>query len=252
MRINLLAAGLFLALLAAVIAVVDMTRIPDMYSVRGEAEVKYMPDTAIITAGVIQTADTSSDAVQVVADGMTKVLDALKAAGVPDADIATRSVETHVVLPDADRDQKKPPHLYYAGQMIEVKLHDLSLVSKIAGVISDAGSNQWQIGYSVDDQSKLREAAAKAAFEDAIRKADIYAAAGGFKRGRLLKLSDSQVTFPTMGYDDDVNYARAGMEEIVVTARRREEKEAAATKFSIPKPRERSVSADVTLLLATR
>jgi len=133
MRINLLAAGLFLALLAAVITVVDMTRIPDMYSVKGEAEIKYMPDTAIITAGVIQTADTSSDAVQAVADGMTKVLDALKAAGVPDADIATRSVETHVVLPDADRDQKKAPHLYYAGQMIEVKLHDLSLVSKISG-----------------------------------------------------------------------------------------------------------------------
>jgi len=54
-----------------------------------------------------------------------------------------------------------------------------------------------------------------------------------------------------MGYDEDINYTRAGMEEIVVTARRREEKEAATT-FSIPKPRERSVNADVTLLLATR
>ena len=251
MKIGLLIGGLFVALLVTVVVVVGMTRIPDMYSVRGEAEIKYMPDTAIITAGVIQTADTSTDAIQAVADGMTKVLDALKAAGVPEADIATRSVETHVVLPDSDRDQKKAPHLFYAAQTVEVKLHDLSLVSKIAGVISDAGSNQWQIGYAVADQSKLRETAAKAAFEDAIRKADIYAAAGGFKRGRLLKLSDSQVTFPTMGYDDDVNYARAGMEEIVVTARRREEKEA-ATKFSIPKPRERSVSADVTLLLATR
>jgi uncharacterized protein YggE len=250
MKIGLLVGGLFLALLVAAVVVVDITRIPDMYSVRGEAEIKYMPDTATITAGVIQTADTSTDAIQTVADGMSKVLDALKAAGVPDADIATRSVETHVVLPDHDSEPKKPPHLYYAAQMIEVKLHDLSLVSKIASVISDSGSNQWRVSYSVADDTKLKDAAAKAAFEDAIKKADIYAAAGGFKRGRLLKLSDSQVNFPTMGYDEN-NYTSAGLEEIIVTARRREEQQT-PTKFSIPKPKEESVSADVTLLLATR
>jgi uncharacterized protein YggE len=250
MKTGILIGGLFLALLVAAVVVVDMVRIPDMYSVRGEATIKYMPDTAKFEASVVQTGEASTDAIQAVADGMGNVLEALKKAGIGDADIASRAVETHLILPERGSDPSDKPkagRLYIAAQTIIVTLRDLSMVSKVAGVISDAGSNQWRVAYSVADDTKLRNAAAKAAFEDAITKADIYAAAGGFRRGRLLKLADSSVNFPTQGYEDR-NYSSAGLEEIVVTARRREEK---ATKFTVPKPEEKSVDATVTLLLAT-
>ena len=250
MKIGILIGGLFLALLVAVVAVVEIVRIPDMYSVRGEATVKYMPDTAKIEASVVQTADVSADAVQAVADGMRSVLNALKNAGIDDADIASRAIETHAILPERDSDapKGKAAHLYIAGQTILITLHDLSTVSKVAGVISDAGSNQWKVSYSVANEAKVKDAAAKAAFEDAIKKADIYAVAGGFKRGRLLKLADSSVSFPTLSYDEQ-NYSNGGLEEIVVTARRRDEK---ATQFTVPKPEAKSVDASVTLLLAVR
>jgi uncharacterized protein YggE len=252
MKTGILIGGLFLALLVAAVVVVDMVRIPDMYSVKGEATVKYLPDKAKIEASVIQTADVSADAVQAVADGMRNVLDALKMAGVGEADIASRTIETHLVTPEHDSYSmsKTKLHLYIAQQTIVVTLRDLSMVPKAAGAISDAGSNQWRVSYSVEDETKIKAAAAKAAFEDAIKKADIYAAAGGFKRGRLLKLADSVVSFPTLGDDEQTSYGNGAVEEIIVTARRRDEK--AATLFTVPKPEEKSIDATVTLLLATR
>jgi len=84
---------------------------------------------------------------------------------------------------------------------------------------------------------------AQAAFADAIQKADLYAAAGGFKRGALLKMTNTPGEFPDSfsRFDLDKN----GLEEIVVTARRRD----GPTNFVVPKPEEQSIDASVSLIL---
>jgi uncharacterized protein YggE len=245
MKIGLLIGGLFLALLVAMVVTIDLVRTPNQYSVQGEATIKFMPDAAEVEASVIHSSDVSTDAARAVADDMRNVLQALKSAGVADDDIASRGVELHSQLLEQEngRTNVKPASIYIAGQTIVVSLHDLSMVSKITGIISDNGSNHWRVAFFAKDRAKLLEQATKAAFADAIRKADIYAAAGGFKRGAVLKMTDSPGGFQDKfrRFEFDTN----SLEEIVVTARRREE----TTNFVIPKPEEQKLDASVALIV---
>jgi uncharacterized protein YggE len=248
MKIGILIGSLFLALLIAMTVMIGLVRTPEQYSVKGEATIKFMPDTAGVEASVIHSADASTDAVRAVSDDMRNVLQALKTAGIPDGDIASRGVELHTLLPQHEDDERegKPAHLYIAAQSIVITLHDLSLVSKITGIVSDNGSNQWRAFYYPADRAKLQDQAAKAAFANAIQKADLYAAAGGFKRGQLLKMTDSQGDFSD-GFTR-FNLDTGRLEEIVVTARRRE----GSTNFVIPKPEEQHADASVSLILEIR
>ncbi len=249
MKIGVLFGGLFLALLVAAVVIVDMARPPSQYTVKGQATIKYMPDTAGVEASVLHSADASVDAAQSVADTMGTVIQALKAAGVTDADLASRNLEMHTLLPDPNTDlpRGKVTHLYVAKQTILITVHDLSKVAKITGILADTGSNQWHAFYYAADRDKLVEQATQAAFANAIKKADTYAEAGGFKRGRVLKMSATPGDFPSDnvgGYDSN----SGGLEEIMVTARRRE----GPTEFTVPKPEEQSIDGFVGLVLAIR
>lgn len=249
MKVGVLIGGLFLALLVASVVIVDLQRTPSQYTVKGQATIKYMPDTAGVEASVLHSADASVDAARSVADDMGKVIQALKAAGVTDADLASRTLEMHTLLPDPDTDfrHNRVSHLYVAKQTIVVTVHDLSKVAKITGILADNGSNQWHAFYYAADRGKLEEQATQAAFADAIKKADTYAAAGGFKRGRVLKMSTTPGDFPSDSFGQ-FDTSSGGLEEIVVTARKRE----GATEFTVPKPEEQSIDGFVGLALAIR
>jgi uncharacterized protein YggE len=242
-------AVLFLALLGAVIVVIELVSIPQMYSVQGEGKVKYRPDAARIHTSVVARAEIANDASIEVAATMKLVLAALKEVGVSDADMATASLKQWPVGEDhRSKDEYKG---FLAAQSVVVTLLDTKRVAAVTGAISTAGSNDWSVEFYSTKEKELEVAARKAAVQDAIARADAIAAEGNFKRGRILKVVESDVTFPSADYDerdfDDFGRAfrRGGgtMERITVTAQRRE-----GPDFLIPEPQELTVKAEIDVL----
>jgi uncharacterized protein YggE len=236
---------LFMALLGAVIAVIELVRIPQMYSVQGEGKVKYRPDAARIHTAVVAQAEVANDASVDVAATMKLVLAALKEAGVADTDIATASLKQWPA--DEDYRSKEESKGFFAAQSVVVTLLDTARVAAITGAISGAGSNDWSVEFYSTKEKELEVAARKAAVQDAIARADAIATEGNFKRGRILKVVESDVTFPSADYGDrdfedfGRGFIRGGVvERITVTAQKRE-----APEFLVPEPQELTVKAEI-------
>ena len=244
MRWGVLIAVLFLALLAAVVVVVELVRIPGMYQVQGSGTTKYRPDVATLSVGAYFEADASADAIGQTATVVHNVLDALKAAGIADSDIESKSVSSG---PKSDRnstEQSKTPAGYYAEQIVAVTVHDISRLSKLLDVVSAAGSNNWQVTYFASDPAKIMAKAREAAFADALARADALAKSGGFQRGPVLKIMDDRTQWPEPDYYRRDYTNTASVERVTVTGSRAP----ARRNFSVPPPQEETFSVEVGVL----
>jgi uncharacterized protein YggE len=244
---------MFVALLAAVVVIIELVRVPNMYAVDGVGEVKYTPDNAEITSSIYTESNVSLDAVKETAATMRAILAALKAAGVAEMDVKTANVRSGLLdLSDNERRTADTKRSYYAEQVVVVQVRDIATIGPILDAIARAGSNYWLVSYKASDEDRLARAARKAAFMDAIAVADSYARDGQFKRGRVLKIQDSEVEFPEVDYADREyrtrhdTYRRGGpVEKVVVTGARLKDPD---TTFDIPPPREQTVRATTHVL----
>jgi len=254
MRVGLLIGGLFLALLVATVTVIEQVRIPDMFEVDGNAQIAYAPDTAALTVEVSAQADVSNDAAQKVAVTMAGVMTALKNAGVADADVTSLGVSS---APTPQYNNGTNPPAFTAQQSIKVVVHRLDRLGALTTIASAAGANNWSVDYSIADQGKAQAAARRAALQNAIDVADVYAAQGGFKRGRVLKLLESDVSFPYADYPNRNFVMSAGIGRRFASPAPMVGIDAAAalpvpTNFVIPKPEPQTVSASVHVLFELR
>jgi uncharacterized protein YggE len=254
MKSGIVGAVMFMALLAATVLVVHLVRVPNMYAVEGRGEVKYTPDQAEITSSIYAESDVSVDAVKESAATMRRILTALRASGVAEADVASADVRSGLLdISDNDRRAPDAKRSYYAEQIVTVNVRDISHIGKILDAIARAGSNHWLVRYKSSDLKKLEAAARKAAFLNAMETADAYAASGNFKRGRVLKIQDGAVEFPEVDYANREYRTRRGggirgygsVEKIVVTGSRITEID---TTFDVPPPREQTATAETQVL----
>lgn len=251
MRTGIVVAVMFIALLAAAIVVVYLVRIPDMYAVSGSGEIKFVPDVARIEAGVVAQSDNSLEATQRVSEGMQAVFAALKAAGIAENDIAARTLLSKPNEQDRYRDAgaARAP-FYVAEQTVLITVRDLKKLSGVLSTLTDAGSNSWRVEFLPSDPDKLEVAARQDALKDAMKRADAYAADGGFARGRVLKLVDSETKFPSADFWSREYYitgeaSGSRVEKVTVTGSRGPVRR---TTFFVPTPQEETVTAKVDVL----
>lgn len=189
MKTGLLAAAMFIALLATAVVVIELVRVPNMYAIEGRGEIKYTPRQAEITASIYAENVVSLDAVKEAASTMRAILAGLKNAGVAAGDIKTADVRSGLLDTSDNRNRAEGEKAYYyAEQIVIVQVSDISHIGKVLDAIARAGSNYWLVRYKPSDPEKLMAAARKAAFLNAVETADIYARDGKFKRGRVLKI----------------------------------------------------------------
>jgi uncharacterized protein YggE len=155
-----------------------------------EGEVKMPPDMATLTLGVQNTAPTAAAALVANAGEMTRVMDALKAAGLSGPDVQTSQIS---LSPQYVYEQNKPPQLtgYQASNQVAVTEHDLSKLGRLVDAVTNAGAtNVGDIAFGlanpVSAQNEARVRAVKA-LDD---KARLYADAAGYHVGRLVSLTE--------------------------------------------------------------
>ncbi len=154
-------------------------------SVSGEGKVMANPDIGELNFGV-QTGrqETAEEAMKILADKMTAVIDAVKAQGVEDKDIVTQYLNLN---PSYDWDEgKRIDQGFEATQNVRVKVRNLDNMTAILGAATSAGANQaGSVNFTIDDPEELRAQAREKAIINGQEKAAALAAQLGKKLGKL-------------------------------------------------------------------
>lgn len=138
-------------------------------------EVKAAPDMATITFGVQTEAVTAQQAMRDNATQMTRVVAALRRAGIAERDIQTSGLNLSAQY---DYVQNEPPKLrgYQAVNRVTVVINDLSKVGTTADAVVAAGVNQIDgISFGLKDPTAAENQARQLAVRNLQAKAQLYA-----------------------------------------------------------------------------
>jgi uncharacterized protein YggE len=167
---------------------------PAAISVIGEADISVAPDLAQIDGGVTSEAKTAREASEANNAAMTKVLQALKGAGIEEKDVQTSrlSLQPQYASPASSRPAPAAIIGYRASNRVTIKLRDVTKVAGVIDTLVSAGANEiGGINFMVSQASKLLDEARERAVADARRKAEIYAKAAGVTLGAPLSISEA-------------------------------------------------------------
>ncbi|MNJ26324.1 26 kDa periplasmic immunogenic protein precursor [compost metagenome] len=153
-------------------------------------EVKVAPDQATINFGVVTEAPTAQEAMAQNAQQMTRVVAALRRAGVNERDIQTSGLNLSAQY---DYQQNMPPKLrgYQASNRVTVTINDLAKVGTTADAVVAAGVNQIDgIGFGLKDPKAAEDQARMLAVRALQDKARLYAQALGVQLGQVRSLTE--------------------------------------------------------------
>ena len=154
-------------------------------TVTGTGSVEAVPDMAEFSFGVETQGQTADEALAKNSAAVQKVIDAIKGAGIPAADIQTQQVS---VYPRYANDGQAIVG-YTATNTVSAKVRDLAKAGAVVDAAIKAGANQvYGPTLSISEQSGLYSEALKKAYADAAAKAKTIAAAAGVSLGRVLNV----------------------------------------------------------------
>ena len=194
MKYSLAIAAVTATLLAA--PALAQTVPPPAISVTGEATVSVAPDQAQIDGGVTSDAKTAREASEANNAAMSKVLQALKGAGIEEKDTQTSRLSLQPQYAP-NRTGSSPITGYRASNRVTIRLRDVTKVANVIDVLVGAGANDiGGINFTVSQPSKHLDEAREKAVADARRKAEIYAKAAGVTLGEPLSISEEGAPAP--------------------------------------------------------
>ena len=156
--------------------------------VSGNGSVASVPDRAQVSFGVSSDGKTASAALHANAAEMSKVIAAVKAAGIPAADIKTEVIS----LSERYSQNGEAIAGFVATNSVSTTLRDLGKAGAVIDAAVDAGANQVSgPNLSRSDQSALYRQALRVAIADAKAKAQTIARASGLTLRRITDVSES-------------------------------------------------------------
>ncbi len=166
----------------------------------GEASVEAPPDFAKVTLGVTTAGKDAGSAMAINARASGALIAALKGEGIAAADIQTSSLSISPTYASQAPGSSAPPAItgYEVGNMVTVTARDLSRLGALLDKAVAGGANaMYGVAFGESNVSELLDKARPLAVADARRKAEIYAAAGGARLGRLMGLTDQASPQPS-------------------------------------------------------
>jgi uncharacterized protein YggE len=157
------------------------------------------PDLASYTAGVTTQGATASEALSANSAQMTKVIAALKRAGIADKDVQTSNLSVSPVyanpkrLPDGNYEDA-PQRIvgYQANNSVSVRQRRLADIGKVIDALVSAGANQVNgPNFQLSQPEAAMDEARIEAMKSARTRADLYAKASGLRVARIVSISES-------------------------------------------------------------
>ncbi|KLD70936.1 SIMPL domain-containing protein [Xanthomonas pisi] len=163
-----------------------------LLNVSAEAEAKRVPDIATLSAGVVTQAADSNSAMRQNAEQMSKVMTAVKAAGIADRDVQTSGIN---LSPQYTYKENEAPKIngYQASNTVSLKVRDISKLGKVLDTLVAQGANDINgPSFSVDQREPAYDEARVAALKKAQTRADTYAKSLGLKVRRIVSISEGR------------------------------------------------------------
>lgn len=152
------------------------------------------PDIANFSAGLTTVGKTASAAMTANATAMSRVIDALKAAGVADRDVQTSNLSLNPVFDNGPSGNGDHPRItgYQAGNTVAVRARQIATMGRIIDTLVTAGANEVSgPNFDLDHPETALDEARTSAITAARARADLYARATGLKVLRILSISES-------------------------------------------------------------
>lgn len=168
----------------------SVTTQKEEFSVTGSGEVSVVPDTAVVSAGVVSEASTVKEAQDMLNQNINRVIEAEKALGIAAEDIKTTN---YSVQPKYDYSGETQRIVgYQASSNVTIKVKDSTKVNEVVDAATASGANQvGGISFEVSDPTAAQNQARDLAVEDAKKKAGEAARAAGFTLGKIINYSES-------------------------------------------------------------
>ena len=166
---------------------------PRFIEVTGQASVDAIPDFARITLGVTSQGKDAREALAANSQAVTALIDLMKSEGVAGADIQTSSfsLSPNMASPTNSGESQHKIVGYTVSNMVTVTARDIAKLGSLIDQAVGAGANaMYGVAYGENNPGALLDAARPHALDDARRKAEIFAKAGGARLGRLLSLTE--------------------------------------------------------------
>ena len=160
--------------------------------VSAHGEVRRVPDIAVISAGVVTQAVTAGTAMQDNAGRMSRVLVALKKAGVADKDVSTSSIS---LSPQYRYVENQAPAIigYQASNQVTVRFRDIGKSGAVLDALVREGANQINgPTLMIDKPEAAQDEARIDAIKAARARADLYASATGMRVKRIVSISETE------------------------------------------------------------
>lgn len=197
---------------------------PATLSLTGEGKVSARPDMATITTGVTSEAKTAREALSKNTAAMSRVIDAVKAAGIAAKDIATSDFSVrpqYLEYRPKDGELRRPPQIvgYRVSNQATVKVRDLDTLGPLLDALVGEGSNQiGGIAFGLSNMDELMNEARRAAIKTVVAKAELYAEAGGFSLKRIVTISEQSGIYPPPRFRAMANVAMAAEAAVPIEA----------------------------------
>jgi uncharacterized protein YggE len=166
-----------------------------LLSVSAQAETTRVPDIAHLSTGVVTHAADANAAMRANAAQMTRVVDAIRKAGIAERDIRTSGVNLHPQYRYADN---QPPTItgYEARNTVDITVRKIGELGGIMDALVAVGANQINgPSFEVDDKEGAYDEARRAAIEKARARAQMYAQTLGMEVRRIVSISEGNGGF---------------------------------------------------------
>ncbi|MFN8050925.1 MAG: SIMPL domain-containing protein [Acidimicrobiales bacterium] len=165
--------------------------------VSGTGKVSGVPDTVSVSIGVSVKRPTAPAAINDAATSATKLIDALKAAGVAEKDVQTTnySINQEFRYPDSG----PVADGFRVSNQVIAKVRAVDKVGAVIDAATAAGGSDAVVSgvsFRLDDDEAALAGARDKAFADARKKAEQFAKLSGRKLGQVVSISQTDTTTP--------------------------------------------------------
>ena len=168
-------------------------------TVTGVGRVDSVPDMATITVGVTSEARTAAEALNDTSAATTRILARMAEAGIAPRDVQTRDLGLSPLWDNRNSSSGSRPKIvgYQASNTVIVRVRALAQLGPILDDVVENGANNFHgLAFGLQNPEPVQDDARRAAVADAMRKAQLYAGAGGLTLGAVLELSEAGSATP--------------------------------------------------------
>jgi uncharacterized protein YggE len=161
-----------------------------LLSVSARGEASRAPDVATASAGVVTQAADANTAMRENAAQMTRVMAAIRAAGVAEKDIQTSGISINPTYRHVENEEPRISG-YSASNTVNLKVRDIRKLGEVLDALVASGANNVNgPSFGIDQPDAVYDEARRKALEQARARAGMYAETLGLRVRRIVSISE--------------------------------------------------------------